>query len=756
MSNYSVTGRADGSVIINTQLNTDGFSQGANNLKQQFSGMGAALKKFGGIVAAVFSVKEILAFGKEAIGLGSDLQEVQNVVGVTFTTMSDQVDEFAKNAIFTAGLSETMAKRYVGTFGAMAKSFQFTEAEAYDMATALTQLTGDVASFYNITQDAAYTKLKSVFTGETESLKELGVVMTQTALDDFAMRKGFGKTVNQMSEQEKVALRYQFVLERLALASGDFIRTQDGWANQMRILNVQIENLKSNIGQGLINMLTPAIQAINLLLAKVQQLAQAFKYITSVLFGDAGGSDTGIAETMGDAAENAENLEAGITGAGKAAQKALMGFDEITKLTDQAAGGAESVGSSFVPMADPTGDSGSGDDGITEKLRQKLQPIIDFIQKAIAKIKLLFKPLAEINFTAAIEEFKRLAGVVITFTKEALKDLEWVWYNILVPLAKWAIESVTPESIALVTSVLQSMITAVRAARDGIKDLWTALQPAIEWIKSIATWVIQNLKTRFDELTAVIQANGPEISNILSNIGIILGVVWEKVKPILDKLKTAFDKVFTFIGKISSGTLNDIIQAFSGLVQFIAGVLTGDWTKAWNGIEKIFDAMLDGITRSWNTAWEEIAQVLNAMIAKIVQGMNGLIGALNKIKFDFPDWVPGLGGKSFGLNLEPLKTPQISIPYLAKGAVIPPNAPFMAMLGDQRHGTNIEAPLSTIQEAVANVMGDQVAAMMTGFNALLEENRMLRQVVENIEIGDSTIGAAVGRYYNKMAIVRGG
>ena len=106
--------------------------------------------------------------------LGSDLAEVQNVVDVTFTTMSDKVNEFAKNAMTSAGLSETMAKQYVGTFGAMSKSFGFSESQAYDMSTALTQLTGDVASFYNISQDLAYIKLKSVFTGETETLKDLG------------------------------------------------------------------------------------------------------------------------------------------------------------------------------------------------------------------------------------------------------------------------------------------------------------------------------------------------------------------------------------------------------------------------------------------------------------------------------------------------------------------------------------------------------------------------------------------------------
>ena len=122
-----------------------------------------------------------------------------------------------------------MTKKYTGTFGAMAKAFGFSEKQALDMGATLTGLAGDVASFYNLSQDEAYTKIKSVFTGETESLKDLGVVMTQTALDSYALANGFGKTTDQMSEAEKVALRYSFVQKQLSAATGDFSRTSQSW-----------------------------------------------------------------------------------------------------------------------------------------------------------------------------------------------------------------------------------------------------------------------------------------------------------------------------------------------------------------------------------------------------------------------------------------------------------------------------------------------------------------------------------------------
>lgn len=142
--------------------------------QRQMTGITGLAKKAGAALAGAFAVKKLIDFGKGCLELGSDLAEVQNVVDVTFPQMSSKVDEFAKSAAASFGLSETMAKQYTGTFGAMAKAFGFTEQQAYDMGTSLTGLAGDVASFYNLSQAEAYTKLKSVFTGETESLKDLG------------------------------------------------------------------------------------------------------------------------------------------------------------------------------------------------------------------------------------------------------------------------------------------------------------------------------------------------------------------------------------------------------------------------------------------------------------------------------------------------------------------------------------------------------------------------------------------------------
>ena len=165
---------------------------------RQLQGISSLAKKTGAVLAAAFSVKKIVEFGKSCTKLGSELREVQNVVDVTFPHMTAQVDKFAKSAAAGFGLSETMAKRYTSMFGTMARQFGFSEKAAYDMGTTLAGLAGDVASFYDMTQDEAYTKLKAVFSGETEVLKDIGIVMTQSALDAYALANGYGKTTKAM------------------------------------------------------------------------------------------------------------------------------------------------------------------------------------------------------------------------------------------------------------------------------------------------------------------------------------------------------------------------------------------------------------------------------------------------------------------------------------------------------------------------------------------------------------------------------
>lgn len=366
-----------GEIRLDLVVNRNGF-------EKQIADIQGLAKKAGVALAAAFSVKQIWDFGAACIELGSDLAEVQNVVDVSFPQMSAQVDKFAKDAAASFGLSETMAKRFTGTFGAMAKAFGFNEQAAYEMSTTLTGLAGDVASFYNTSQDEAFTKLKSVFTGETETLKDLGVVMTQAALDQYALANGYGKTTQAMSEAEKVALRYQFVQDQLSLASGDFLRTSDSWANQVRVLKLQFESLQATIGQGLINVLTPVIQVINTIIGKLMSLANAFKAFTDMVTGKKSGGGASAAaagmEAVADSADQAGDAMGGAGGAAKKAAKDMKGvttgIDELNIISQGSGSGGSGGGAGGGYAADEF-DMGTLDPTPADAIDERLQAILD-------------------------------------------------------------------------------------------------------------------------------------------------------------------------------------------------------------------------------------------------------------------------------------------------------------------------------------------------------------------------------------------
>lgn len=438
---------------------------------KQLGGIQNLAKKTGKMLAGAFAVKGLTSFAKDCIELGSNLTEVQNVVDVVFPTMNKKVNEFAQNAASTFGLSETMAKKFTGTFGAMANAFGFSEKESYKMSTALTGLAGDVASFYNISQDEAFTKLKSVFSGETETLKDLGIVMTQTALDQYALANGFGKTTSAMTEQEKVALRYAFVQQQLQNATGDFSRTSDQWANQIRILSLQFDSLKASIGQGLINLFLPIVKVINTVLGKLMTLANAFKSFTAMIMGkktsgasaslDKTATSAGkVSNSLNNATSSANKLNKSTKKVGDTAKKTakkisgLMGFDQINKLTETKG----SSGSKSSTPSSGTGSAGSGASGGNvdmgslpkgeDEKATKLGKGYDNLRKAIDKLRVAFS----------------------AFSKVAIGAFKWIWKNMLVPLGKWTMQKLAPKLIELLAAAL-NVLTAV----------CKALQPLWQW-----------------------------------------------------------------------------------------------------------------------------------------------------------------------------------------------------------------------------------------------------------------------------------
>ena len=604
---------ADGSVIIDTRMDTSGVQNGVSAIKQSFNGLGSAVKKIGLLIAGSFAVGKLVQFGKECVELGSDLAEVQNVVDVTFTTMSDKVNEFAKNAMTSAGLSETMAKRYVGTFGAMSKSFGFSEAQAYDMSTALTQLTGDVASFYNISQDLAYIKLKSVFTGETETLKDLGVVMSQSALDQYALANGYGKTTSAMTEQEKVALRLAFVQKQLSAASGDFIRTSDSWANQVRVMQLQLQSLKATVGQGLINLFTPVIRVINILLGKLATLANAFKSFTELITGkkssgQTSGSGAGLAGTdaiadtadqYGQAADNAEKLADANKDNATATKKAnketknyLSSLDEVHKVSS-------TEGTSSTPSGSGSGGTGSGGGGLPSSVgsvdygslaegENALDKISDSAKKLADLLKKLWKPFQD--------AWKKEGKNTINAAKTALDGLKKLAVSVGKSLVEVWTNGTGTTMLTTMLKIAQNVLKTIGNIASGFADAWNKNNVGTQIIQNIADAlvVVMQFVEKIAEDTAIWAANLDfyplleSISNltatfapILESIGNVLEWIYNNiVLPMLKWLiETGIPTVINLVSKVATFLADHqtIVEAFGAALigAFAAAKIAG-------------------------------------------------------------------------------------------------------------------------------------------------------------------------------------
>lgn len=217
----------------------------------------------------------------ESIGLASDLVETQNVVDVTFEDSASTINKWAQEALNAYGITETKAKQYSSTLGAMLKSMGIADDQVLQMSMDMAGLAADMASFYNLDHDTAFEKIRSGISGETEPLKALGINMSVANLNAFALEKGMNKAFDKMTQAEQATLRYQYLLEATKDAQGDFARTGDSFSNEMRKLQTNLDRIKTEFGKGLLGVVTPAISLLNNVLSdKSYQYKDAEKIYT--------------------------------------------------------------------------------------------------------------------------------------------------------------------------------------------------------------------------------------------------------------------------------------------------------------------------------------------------------------------------------------------------------------------------------------------------------------------------------------------
>ena len=286
---------ADGKIIIETDIDQSGAEKGVDKLKNSLNKVSSKVSNVGKTAAKGVAVATgaLTAMGLKSIGVASDLQEIQNVVDVTFGDGATIINDWAKTTKESLGLSELQAKKYSSTLGAIMKSSGLSADASRDMSMAMTELTADMSSFYNLGHEEAFEKLRSAITGETEPMKALGVNMSIANMEAYALSQGINKSWNEMSQAEQTTLRYQYLMQQTADAQGDFARTSDQLANSTRTAQVTIQEIARKLG----DLLYPIAQNV---MVKVNELGNSLK--TALDNPEVQASITSLAETLGELA----------------------------------------------------------------------------------------------------------------------------------------------------------------------------------------------------------------------------------------------------------------------------------------------------------------------------------------------------------------------------------------------------------------------------------------------------------------------
>lgn len=549
-------------------------------VERQTDKIKSAFGKIGKAISVALSAAAIIRFGKSCIELGSDLAEVQNVVDVTFGAMSETINRFARDALEEFGLSETSAKNYSSTLGAMLKSMGFTTQAAAEMSMQMTGLAADMASFYNLDTDVAFEKIRSGISGETEPLKQLGINMSVANLEAYALSQGITKAYNSMTQQEQAMLRYNYLMSVTADAQGDFARTSDGWANQVRALTERFNALKATIGKGLIAVFTPVIRVLNALLSKILTVTDAFSNMIAKITGKNTKTTTTAVEGIGGAADTAtgsmENLGGATDKAGSSAKKAakeyagLASFDEIHSLTkndDSGSGGSRSGG-------------GAAGGGLSENIVDAANETDETLNPALEKL---------------IERLKELQQLFKDGFKAGLGDVD-----------------------------LSGITKAVDGIKKSIREIFTAPEVVAE-----ANGFANSLAYSLGQQAGAMASVGITIAtNILGGINKYLDQNKERIKKHLVSMFDIGSEIVTIQGNFAQAAAN-IFSAFGGEnAQQATANLIGIFADAQMGINelagKISRDVLDMITRPFIENQEGFKSTLDELLGVAADALGNI------------------------------------------------------------------------------------------------------------------------------------
>lgn len=802
-------GQSDGSIILTTEVDKSGIKKGIGSIKGMAK---TATKAFLAVGAA--AVAATVSIAKASVDAFSEYQQLVGGVETLFKGSSARLIQYANEAYRTTGQSANEYMQNVTSFSASLLDAVGGDTEkAAEIANAAMISISDNVNKMGSSAESVTMAFQGFAKQQYQLLDnlKLGYGGTKTEMErllkDAQAITGVKYDISNLADvytaigviQEKLGIAGTTAKEASSTISGSAATMKAAWQNVLTAisgggdLDNAINNLVDSIAvyfENIVPVVERSLIGIGVLIEKVapmlvQTVAKSLiKAIPSLLnavyemiIGLAKGIYQGIidlfngtsrevlteqADNIQQSVENQNELTKAVEETNESTKRTLAGFDDIQVLSSETADDARE--NTFIPESTPGGIGGIIE---TEKAERELSDFEKSLKKSFKKISKIIKKAWDSEPVQAfwdavtsagelgLNAFKTIGGYVSSeigeiwndikvdfesFTNEIGKMWSSFWSSVSYIIDVWG-----PTTVENIAQFARNIISLFKGIYDNV--LKPIIQPLVSTMVSLWNNHISQMIEKTVEFVLKLTNGAMEIYNKF--VHPIATWILRTVQPVFVWLGNVISSVFGTVIATVSDVVGGIFKLLGGLIDFITGVFTGDWEQAWDGIKSFFVGI-------WDAIWGVIKGTINSIIDGLNALWGGLYSSLTTVINGVGGIVDGIGklmGKDWGWSI-PTNPPKI--PKLAQGAVLPPNKPFLSIVGDQKHGTNIEAPLSTIQEAVQMVMNEQMEEMNALLSSSISVQREILEAVLGIEIGDDVIGNAISRYQRKMTVIHGG
>lgn len=655
-------------------------------------------------------------------------------------------------------MSEVSAKKTAGAFMAMSNGMGVAKDAGAEMALSLAGLSADLASFWNTSQDSAANALNAIYTGNAQALKQYGIVLSDTTLEQFALSQGINKTMSEMTQAEKVQLRYKYVMQATADAQGDFAKTSGSWANQTKILKEQLKQLTTILGSGLIKVLTPAIQLLNQLLSTVINVANGISASFSRVFG------TEDKQFNIDTSKATANVE-GTTEAVEELQKTLnlTSFDELNQIGDNSTSQAVEVPTFDFSMGEQEANQGPS---LVDELKEQSSLLDGILQEIKAKYEAFKEGLPKIELQLDVGQVETgLGNLALTATN--------AFFNILDAAAKFGADLLNSMDLTAISTnfittftniastfgtiittiielankiatdiqlgVLIEKVSAVIAAFSGFVDkLVSAVAPAVKTfydtaISPLVKWVGEKLVDALDFASGLLDDwgqwfsdNAPLIEEFAAILGETVANIWAMIEPIADAAWSFFKDTLTLLSEAIQASLGWVLEHGEVVASILAAVLAG--IVAYKVVTAI-SAIITGFTATIEGLSAAFVAISANPVGLVVAAIAGLIVLFTSL------WQNCEGFRNFWIGLWEKITEAVSNAWDKIKSIV----------------DSIKSAIDSVKEGVSNFVGGAVDKVK-GWFGLSVENATDRPAIAPVPVP----ALASGGVLTQSAIVQAG